>query len=79
MNKFYEQGYTGSEKRIGLMDLEPIAHSPTSAGLRSGLSTRAIYLFIATGELQSFKVGKRRLILDREIRRFLEQKMSEAT
>jgi len=79
MKKLYEQGYPGQNKRFGLMDREPIAHSPTSAGQRSGLSTRSIYLLIANGELKSFKVGKRRLILDKEIQRFLEQKMREAT
>ena len=59
--------------------IEPLARSPDDAGKRLGLSTRAIYNLIATGELRSCKVGKRRLVLDTECVRFLERKMREAS
>ena len=58
--------------------IEPLAHSPDRAGQRVGVPTRAIYTAISTGELRSFKVGKRRLILDAELQRFLQRKMAEA-
>ena len=58
--------------------LDPLAHSPDRAAQRLGISTRAVYVHIATGELRSFKDGKRRLIPDAELRRFVDRKMSQA-
>ena len=58
--------------------LEPLAHSPDRAAQRLGVSTRSVYLHISTGELRSFKAGKRRLIPDSELRRFVERRMAEA-
>jgi excisionase family DNA binding protein len=58
--------------------IQPIALSPNQASLRIGISVRAIYARIALGEIKSFKVGKRRLISDRELIRFLEKKIQEA-
>lgn len=57
--------------------IEPLAHSPDRAAHRIGVSLRAIYSNIASGELRSFKVGKRRLIPDAELVRFVERKMAE--
>ncbi len=57
---------------------EPLAHSPERAAQRLGLSTRAVYMHIAKGELRSFKDGKRRLIPDVELQRFVQRKMAEA-
>lgn len=58
--------------------VEPLAHSPDRAGQRIGISTRAVYELIATGELRSFKQGKRRLIPDVECQRLVQRKMAEA-
>ena len=58
--------------------LEPLAHSPEGAGKRIGESTRAVYTHIASGELRSYKSGKRRLILDAECQRYVQRKMAEA-
>lgn len=58
--------------------LDPLAHSPDSAAKRIGTNTRAIYNLIATGELRSFKLGKRRLIPDAECQRLIQRKMAEA-
>lgn len=58
--------------------VQPLAHSPDRAGLRLGISTRAVYLRIATGELRSFKDGKRRLIPETELQRFVQRKLAEA-
>lgn len=58
--------------------LEPLAHSPDRAAQRLGISTRAVYVHIATGELRSFKDGKRRLIPDTELQRFVARRMAEA-
>ena len=55
----------------------PLAHSPESAAKRLGdISVRSVYTHIATGELRSFKVGKRRLIPDTECVRFVERRMA---
>lgn len=58
--------------------VEPLAHSPDRAAQRLGISTRAVYALIATGELRSFKDGKRRLIPDSECQRRVQRKMAEA-
>lgn len=57
---------------------EPLAHSPERAAQRLGISTRAVYSLIATGELRSFKLGKRRLIPDAECQRIVDRKMAQA-
>jgi excisionase family DNA binding protein len=58
--------------------IEPLAHSPESAGKRVGIPTRAIYTAIAAGDIRSFKLGKRRLIPDAELQRFVQRKLAEA-
>mgnify|MGYP003377470131 CR=1 FL=1 len=58
--------------------IEPLAHSPESAAKRISESVRAVYTHIATGELRSYKSGKRRLIPDAELQRYVQRKMSEA-
>ena len=58
--------------------LPPLAHSPDSAAQRLQISTRAIYTAIASGELRSFKIGKRRLIADTELQRLVERKLAQA-
>ena len=58
--------------------IEPLAHSPERAGQRIGVSTRQIYALIATGELRSFKSGKRRLIPETECQRYIARQMAEA-
>jgi len=58
--------------------IEPLAHSPERAAQRLGISTRAVYTLIATGELRSYKAGKRRLIPDAECQRLVQRKLAEA-
>lgn len=58
--------------------IEPLALSPDRAAQRLSISTRAVYAHIASGELRSFKDGKRRLIPDTELQRFVQRKMAEA-
>ncbi len=57
---------------------EPLAHSPERAAHRLGISTRAVYTHIASGQLRSFKDGKRRLIPDSELHHFVQRKLAEA-
>lgn len=58
--------------------VEPLAHSPDRAAQRLGISLRAVYAHISTGELRSFKDGKRRLIPDTELHSFVQRKMALA-
>ena len=58
--------------------IDPLAHSPDRAAQRLGISTRAVYMHIASGELRSFKDGKRRLIPDVELHRFVQRRMAAA-
>jgi excisionase family DNA binding protein len=58
--------------------IEPLAHSPDRAALRIGISTRAVYAGIATGDIRSFKDGKRRLIPDTECQRYIQRRLALA-
>ena len=58
---------------------EPLTYSPDRAAQRLGISTRAVYTHIATGELRSFKDGKRRLIPETELQRFVRRKLAAAS
>ena len=58
--------------------LDPLAHSPDRAAHRVGISLRAVYTHIASGELRSFKDGKRRLIPEAELQAFVLRKMAQA-
>ena len=59
--------------------LQPLAHSPNSAAARLNESVRSVYTHIATGELRSYKSGKRRLIPDTELRSFVERRLAAAS
>lgn len=48
-----------------------IAYSVEEAALKSSLGRRSIYEAIGTGELRSFKRGRRRLISDEALREFV--------
>ncbi len=58
--------------------VQPLAHSPDRAAQRLGISTRAVYNRIASGEIRSFKDGKRRLIPDSECQSYVQRKMALA-
>lgn len=60
------------------LNIDPLSHSPERAALRLGISTRAVYTLISTGELRSYKDGKRRLIPDIELQRRVARKLAEA-
>jgi excisionase family DNA binding protein len=59
-------------------DTVPLAHSVPGAARRIGTNERAIYKAIATGELRSFKLGKRRLITEEELQALVQRKLAEA-
>lgn len=44
----------------------------------TGLNRSALYRAIATGQIATFKVGKRRMVSARALRAFIEQKEREA-
>ena len=56
---------------------ELLAYSPSHAGIVIGVSQRAIYQKIASGELQSYKDGKRRLIPLAELQSYVAKKTAE--
>lgn len=58
--------------------IQPLAHSPDRAAIRIGKSTRSIYELIATGEIRSYKDGKRRLIPDSELQSYVQRKFEQA-
>lgn len=52
--------------------MEPIALSVPDAIKVSGLGKTTLYEALAAGRLESRKVGRRRLILTRSLREFIE-------
>lgn len=57
----------------------PLAFSPKDAAQRLSVPVRAIYSLLASGELKSLKLGRRRLIPDAECVRLLDRKLEEAS
>lgn len=53
--------------------LQPIAVGPEEAARASGTTRSAIYEAIARGDLESFKAGKRRLILVTQLHAWLNR------
>lgn len=59
--------------------IQPLAVGPEEAGRISGHARSAIYEAIAAGELASFKSGKRRLILIKELEAWLNRLAKEGS
>ncbi|WP_121306273.1 helix-turn-helix domain-containing protein [Pseudomonas aeruginosa] len=57
--------------------VSPLAVGPEEAGRISGHTRSAIYEAIARGDLLSFKSGKRRLILIKELEAWLNRMAKE--
>jgi excisionase family DNA binding protein len=56
-----------------LATLQPLAVGPEEAARASGTSRSAIYEAIARGDLDSFKAGKRRLIMVAQLQAWLNR------
>ena len=50
-----------------------IAYSPQEVASATSLSLRMIMRLIASGELKSFKVGRRRIVRSRDLNAFLRR------
>ncbi|WP_457788340.1 helix-turn-helix domain-containing protein [Pseudomonas sp. PL-6] len=57
--------------------LSPLAVGPEEAARLASTTRSAVYKAIAEGRLDSFKMGKRRLILIKEIERWLKTSAKE--
>jgi excisionase family DNA binding protein len=53
------------------LELKPIAYSTRQAAVVSSLSLREVMKAIATGELKSFKKGRRRIIFRQDLEAYL--------
>ena len=62
--------------KVELPPVEPLSHSPARAGQRLGVSARQVYVLIASGELRSYKDGRRRLITDSECQRHVARRQA---
>ena len=51
----------------------PLCFSPDGAAQRIGIRPRSIYSLMKSGEIKSFKIGKRRLISDQELQSFIKK------
>lgn len=49
----------------------PLAHQINSACYRLGIGRSKLYELIQSGEIKPFKVGRRTLILEAELQRFI--------
>lgn len=57
--------------------IPPLAVGPEEAGRMTGHARSAIYIAIARGDLESFKSGKRRLILITQLHAWLNRMAKE--
>lgn len=57
--------------------ISPLAVGPEEAARLAGTTRSAVYKAIAEGHLASFKIGRRRLILVKEIEQFLRKLAKE--
>jgi excisionase family DNA binding protein len=55
---------------------EPLAYSPNRAAIVIGVSPRSVYQKIATGDLRSYKDGKRRLIPYSELQDYVNRQFN---
>lgn len=51
--------------------VEPLAHDLNGTAARMGLGRTTVHHLVKSGQLRSVKVGRRRLVTEDEIRRFL--------
>ena len=57
---------------MGTKRRDAIAYSPKEAADVSSLSLRKLMAAVATGELRSFKKGRRRIILAKDLEAYLQ-------
>ena len=57
-------------------DVEALAFSPDRAAMRIGESVRSVYNLLSTGQLKSYKAGKRRLIPDTELQAYVKRRLA---
>lgn len=60
------------------MSQEKLSYNVDEALATTGLNRNALYRAIATGQLLTFKVGKRRMVSARALQAFIEKKEKEA-
>jgi excisionase family DNA binding protein len=56
-----------------------LAYSLDDAADHIGLGRTTMYRLVRDGELHALKVGRRTLVLESELRSFLDSKMAEST
>ncbi|QNK00727.1 helix-turn-helix domain-containing protein [Dyella telluris] len=59
-------------------NLRPLAHQIPSACARLGISRSSLYELMGSGKLKNFHVGRRVLIAESELQRFVDEAMQEA-
>jgi excisionase family DNA binding protein len=63
---------------LGPSSPEPLLWSPAQTAVRLSMSRAGVYELLASGQLASLKVGRRRLIPDEELRKFIAAKLAES-
>ncbi|NIK34437.1 excisionase family DNA binding protein [Xanthomonas arboricola] len=58
---------------------ERLTYSVDEAARATGLGKSNFYKILASGEIESFTIGKRRMVSARALRQFIEQKEREAS
>ena len=64
--------------RADAADLRPLLVNPERLSTLLGLSHSTIYELLATGEIPSFKVGRRRVIPLTAVEQWIERRLKEA-
>ena len=58
--------------------LEPITYSPAEVAKLIGISRTYAYELVQRGDIKSIRIGRRRLVLEKDLNAYLERKRAEA-
>lgn len=58
--------------------ITPLAHTVDEAIKRLAVSRTTLYELIKAGEIRPFKIGRKTLIPEAELRRFIDARMAQA-
>ena len=73
-----KNGKNGKDASAMQRKLDPITYSPAEVAKLIGISRTYAYELVQRGDIKSIRIGRRRLVLERDLNAYLERKRAEA-